>query len=119
MEKFFQPYAVGLFAQVAGTVALEFQDVMRQRVDETRAQRERLRGELLKLEGVLVYPSAANFLLTRFSKDHQAILKAFSEQNIVVRDVSTIAGLEDCLRITIGTPEETDRVISCVKSVCS
>lgn len=119
LEKAFQPYAVGLFTQVAGTVALEFQDVMRQRVDETRAQRERIRAEFNSLPGVEVFPSATNFVLVRFSDHHGQVLEAFREEDVIVRDLAYIEGLEQCIRITVGTPEENSRVINCITRVCS
>jgi histidinol-phosphate aminotransferase len=118
LEKTFQPYSVGLFTQLAGVVALEFQDVMRQRVDETRAQRERLRAAFSQISGVEVFPTATNFLLIRIEKHHQAALQAFADDNVVVRDVSKLEGLEDGIRITVGTPEENDRVVACLRGAC-
>ena len=119
LEKVFQPYSVGLFAQVAGSVALEFQDVMRQRVDETRAQRERLRAEFEVFDALEVFPSATNFILLRAQDLYGAILAAFQKENITVRELDHLEGLERCLRITVGTPEENSRVIECLKKVCS
>jgi histidinol-phosphate aminotransferase len=119
LEKVFQPYAVGLFTQVAGTVALKFQDVMRQRVDETRAQRERLRSEISSISGVEVFPSATNFVLVRFKDRHAQVLEAFRDEDVIVRDVDHVTGLERCIRITVGTPDENSRVIRCVVQACS
>jgi len=58
-----------------------------------------------------VFPSDANFLLVR-TTDAAAIYSHLVEQKIVVRDRSRVTHCEGCLRITIGTPAENDRLLS-------
>ena len=58
-----------------------------------------------------VYPSQGNFLLVRF-RDAQAAFDALLAAGIVVRDMRATPGLQDALRISIGTPEQNTRVVS-------
>lgn len=84
----------------------------RSRIDVVKAERERLRVALEPLPGVRrVYPSQANFLLVRFD-DAQAAFDALLAAGVVVRDQRAAPQLGDALRITIGTPEQNQRVLS-------
>ncbi|MGY1409320.1 MULTISPECIES: histidinol-phosphate transaminase [unclassified Luteimonas] len=87
------------------------------RIEQIRRERERLLGALSSLPGVRrVYPSQANFLLVRFD-DATAAFDALLGAGIVVRDQRAAPGLGDALRITIGTPEQNDRVLSTISAL--
>lgn len=76
-----------------------------------RAERTRMAQALAVLPGVrAVLPSQANFLAVRFD-DAGATYQRLIGAGIVVRDVRRYPNLGDALRITIGTPEENDRVL--------
>lgn len=75
-------------------------------------ERERMREALTGSPDVRrVYPSQANFLLVRF-EDAQVAFDALLAAGIVVRDQRAAPQLGDALRITIGTPEQNDRVLA-------
>lgn len=81
------------------------------------AERERLRAALLACAGVRrVYPSQANFLLVRFD-DAQGAMERLLAAGIVVRDQRAAARLGDALRITVGTTEQSNRVIDAINAV--
>jgi histidinol-phosphate aminotransferase len=83
-----------------------------QRVSIIVGERERLAPMLAALPNVrAVLPSAANFLCVRFA-DAATIYRKLLEEGVVVRNVSAYPGLADCLRITIGTPQENARLLS-------
>lgn len=82
------------------------------RVAQVRDERARLGAALALLPGVRrVYPSQGNFLLVRF-EDAEAAFRALLGAGIVVRDQRAAPSLGDALRITVGTPEQNDRVLS-------
>lgn len=82
-----------------------------------RAERERVAAALAALAQVRrVYRSHANFLLVRFG-DAQAAFDRLLSAGIVVRDQRQVPGLEDALRITIGSAAQNDRVISAIGSL--
>ena len=87
----------------------------RRRVELVRNERERLRAMLGALPGVVaVYPSQGNYLLVRFV-DAGAAFRALLDAGVVVRDQRAVPRLGDALRITIGSPEQNDRVICALR----
>jgi histidinol-phosphate aminotransferase len=80
-----------------------------------RAERERMLEILQRLDGVRrVYPSAGNFLLTRFD-DAETAYRRLLAAGVVVRDMRTTPGLGDALRITIGLPEENEALFAALR----
>ena len=81
------------------------------RVTEIRGERERVARALAEPSGVQrVWPSDANFLLVDFDAPDQAFA-AMQRAGLLVRDQRRQPGLANALRITIGTPEQNDRLI--------
>ncbi len=64
-------------------------------------------ASLAGMAGVEVFPSDANFVLFRTEAAAGAIWRALMDRGVLIRDVSSYPGLERCLRVTAGTPEET------------
>ncbi len=64
---------------------------------------------------VHVYPSDANFLLFEM-KNAAAFCAYAAEHNVIIRDFSGKAGTENCLRLSIGLPEENDRILALLRS---
>ena len=85
--------------------------------DFSRSERARRAAGLAAIEGVRVWPSQGNFLLVRMS--HAGIVRAHLRDrwSILVRDFSSAPGLEDCLRITVGTPAENDELMDAIASI--
>lgn len=90
---------------------------MRARVAEITATRQWLAGALLECDCVLeVYPSDSNYLLARFDPASHAF-KALWDQGIILRNQSAQPGLQECLRITIGTRRECERVVNALRAL--
>ncbi len=89
-------------------------EIARERIALVRAERERLRLALAALDTVLeVYPSQANFVLARLA-DRDAFVEQARRAGILVRTFTGEAALADCVRITIGRPEDNDRLLAAV-----
>lgn len=87
------------------------------RITNVIGERARLTARLAMLAGVRrVYPSSANFMLVRFN-DAQAAFDALLAAGIVVRDMRQQPQLADALRITIGTPAQSDRVVQALAAM--
>lgn len=99
------PYNLNTLTQLEGIEALssaEEEGWIREILEE----RERVRHGLQLLPGVcVVFPSDANFLLFKVNGAGNLCRKLLSE-GIVVRDRSSLPGLQNCIRVTIGTSEE-------------
>jgi histidinol-phosphate aminotransferase len=97
--------------------ALDFEDEMRARVTALVLERGRLTTALSHLPGLTVFPSGANFLLVRYDGDGHALWQRLVDRGVLVRDFSRRPRLESCLRITVGTPEEDDLLLSALREV--
>lgn len=85
-------------------------------IAEIRSERRRLASELASCPCIeRVYPSQTNFLLVR-TPAPDALYDALIEAGIIVRNRSRAAGCEGCLRLTVGTPAENDRLLRTVKT---
>lgn len=117
LNKIKPPYNIN---QASQQLVLEAFDQVEQVNAWTRQlveQRDKLAGELLSLPVVQqVYPSDANFLLTRVT-DPGKIYERLVRQGIIVRDRSRVVRCEGCLRITVGTPEENEQLISAIRQM--
>ena len=106
LNKIKPPYNINILTQ---TVALESIREIQQKenwVKEIKIQRELLRNELAKIKMVeKVYPSDANFLLTKV-KNAKVTYDLLVDKGIITRDRSNVILCNNCLRITVGTPEE-------------
>jgi histidinol-phosphate aminotransferase len=83
------------------------------------AEREGLAPELSRLPGLTVYPSAANFLLARVAGGKGAgtrVFESLKQQGVLVKDFSGGHPLmENCLRLTVGTPEENRILLAALR----
>jgi histidinol-phosphate aminotransferase len=106
-----QPYSVNVLSQIAAETVLKQLPRVQELVAEIVEQRAFLSEELSKFDELTVWPSAANFLLVRVPHAHRVWETLRDEHSILVRDFSSTPGLEGCLRITVGRPEENVAVV--------
>jgi histidinol-phosphate aminotransferase len=116
LEKVVLPYHLSVPTQVAGTVALRFTGQMGDRVASIMAERDRVGAALTALDGVEPFPSGANFILFRTADGH-ATWEGLLEQGVLVRNFARWPRLDNCLRVTIGRPEENDAFLAALKEV--
>ncbi|MDE3085641.1 MAG: histidinol-phosphate transaminase [Acidobacteriota bacterium] len=106
------PYHLDAVTQAAGRLALRYEAEMRARVALLTEERGRLAAALAGL-AVQSWPSDANFILFRpLAHDARRVWEALLSRSVLVRDCSTWPGLEGCLRVTVGTPEENGRFLA-------
>ncbi|MEN3040344.1 MAG: histidinol-phosphate transaminase [Bacteroidia bacterium] len=111
------PYNLSGPAQAAAIAALRDQERIRQSIEEVRRERHRVSETLRNLPIVEeVFPSQANFILVRFQAA-KSIYQALAERGIIVRYRGNLPLCENTLRITIGTPEENDKLIHALREL--
>jgi histidinol-phosphate aminotransferase len=116
MMKVKDSYNVSRLSIVAAVAALEDYAWMRRNVDKIRATRTRLSAALRDL-GYFVYDSQANFVLARKQGVAQEpVYLGLKERGLLVRYFSA-PELADCLRITVGTDEEIDRLLAAMQEL--
>ena len=110
------PYNVNAVALACLPEALADQDYIRQYVDEVRQGREQIEQELRSLK-LRFWPSQANFVLTHIGERHDAFVDAMRERGILVRDRSRDPGCDGCVRISVGSLAQTERLIVALREV--
>ncbi len=113
MDRIKPPYNVSSLAQMAVSEACRSgETATSETIEMIKSERERLRAMLTETQVVeTVFPSDANFLLTRVI-DAKSIYRFLLSRGVVVRDRSDVPLCQNCLRITVGTPQENDRLIA-------
>jgi histidinol-phosphate aminotransferase len=109
------PYHLAAPTQLAGTVALEFEAEMADRVQRLVDGREQLATALAGFEGLDVFPSGANFILIRPHGRGHRLWELLAERGVLVRDFSEWPRLDDCLRVTVGTAEENESFLAAMR----
>ena len=111
MNKVKYPYNINTATQLLVLDALNNIEWVNNHIATTVTEREKLKNELLNLSDTEeVFPSDANFLLVKM-KAARNIYEQLCSKGIIVRDRSKVVLCDDCLRITIGTPEENKQLI--------
>jgi histidinol-phosphate aminotransferase len=113
------PYNVNLITLAAARTALDHAPMLAARTREIIEVRDRFVSRLGELPGLTVFPTAANFVLLRCSSlpAKDLFRRLLDDFGVLVRDVSESAQLSECLRISIGTSEDMDVVISALQEI--
>jgi len=110
------PYNVNVAAGVAAIASLEDAGYLMENVRRIVAERERVFAALSQIPALRPYPSSANFILLRVHGDAAGLKRELEQQGILLRYYST-PGLADCVRISIGTPEQNDRALAALREL--
>ena len=111
MMKVKDSYNVNRLSLVAATAALQDLSWMTRNVRRIQRSRRKLTAGLKRL-GYHVYPSHANFVLAKKSGENlRRVYEALKDKKLLVRYFDA-PGLQDCLRITVGTPKEVRALLN-------
>jgi histidinol-phosphate aminotransferase len=112
------PYSLNFFSMTAAEVALENMHLLESLVKQMRSEHDRLFAELQNFDGMLVpVPSAANFLAVKTVLPPKELFEALHARGILIRNISSAPMLENYVRISVGTPEENDRLIAALREI--
>jgi len=115
--KFKQPYNVNVAASVAGLASLHHVDEILAIVETIKAERTRLFTALQTIPYLEPYPSQANFILCKvIGRKALALKEQLEQQGILVRYYNK-AGLDNCIRISVGRPAQTDRLLQTLRTL--
>ncbi|HYE81375.1 MAG TPA: histidinol-phosphate transaminase [Clostridia bacterium] len=109
------PFNVNAFTQTAAIEVLANADIMAERVEIIKGERDKLAERLSTLKGLQCFESRSNFILMRTVRAGE-IFAGLREAGVHVRSYSDPV-LKDCLRVTIGSPEENEKFYEAVKEV--
>jgi histidinol-phosphate aminotransferase len=110
------PYNVNGPAQAAALATLENVDLAIERVRHIVKYRDALYERLAHIPGVQAFPSQANYVLCRLERGTLAELKYHMEKRGILLRYYGLGGLEQCLRISVGTPEQNEAIATALES---
>lgn len=103
------------FSEAVALAALESDEHYRNVADQMEWDRQLFKKELGNIPGFKIYKSCANFILIKYpTAIKEDLKKAMAEQDYKIKFMSD-KGLEDCLRITLGRPEQIQVVVDTIK----
>lgn len=114
INKVCSPYSVNSIAVAAASAALEDTRYVDEYVKEVTENRKYM-SNMLNMTGIRTYESEANFILADFGDRCYEVFDKLRMKGILVRDKSD--EIQGCLRITIGTREQCDRLLNSVKEI--
>jgi histidinol-phosphate aminotransferase len=112
MNRVRPPFNVGSLGQVAALAALDDDEHVQKSREMNRTERSRLKSALTQL-GLSVAPSQANFVYVDCRREARPIYEALLRLGVIVRPVPAATAL----RITVGLPEENDRLLAALTRV--
>ena len=124
-DKIRLPYNINVLTQASAEFALTHYDDLLEQTKLIRSERNRVCSALEELEGFMVFPSEANFLLVRvldtnLSKESLGAKEIFEKLKANGILIKCLDGghplLKSCIRLTIGTPAENDKLLSALKA---
>ena len=117
LDKVVLPYHLDAVKQIAGRLALNYVADMDDRVAQVVAERTRVSEALVDL-GMMVIPSGANFILFRpDGLDGRDVWQGLVDRSVLIRDCSGWPRLANCLRVTVGTPQENTEFLAALADV--
>jgi histidinol-phosphate aminotransferase len=115
LEKLRLPYNVGVLPQLVAEKLLVHHEVLLQQAEQIKRDRAKLYQQLNEIAAVKVYTSEANFLLFRVA-NAAVIFNGLKQRGVLIKNLN--GGhpmLKDCLRVTVGTPDENERFIAALQ----
>ena len=117
IKKVKPPYNINSLTEKKAINSISKYYVNSNQVNETIVERINLSEKLIKINSVKkVFPSNSNFILVEFN-DANKIYQQLIQNKIVVRNRSNVVGCSNCLRITVGTPEQNQLLIKTLKNL--
>jgi histidinol-phosphate aminotransferase len=112
VEKLRLPYNVNVMTQRVAAYLLERIEVLLRQAETIKQERARLLCALADVRSVTAFPSEANFILMRVTHAER-VFDGLKQRGILVKNLNhSHPLLDNCLRVTVGTPDENDRFIN-------
>ncbi len=112
------PYNINVLTQLSADFALQREHIFEEQTATIRAERHTLFEALEAIDGIQPFPSAANFILFRAPAGRATeIFNRIKEKGVLIKNMGASEGpLADCLRVTVGTPEENAAFLEALKA---
>ena len=117
LAKVMLPFNVSLMAKEAALAILRNRELLGEGIRTIIKERDALFDQLQMVKGITPVPSQANFICFRTQVPAKGLYDALLEKGILIRDVSGYSMLADCLRVSVGTPEENRAFITALEAI--
>ncbi len=117
LNKLRLPYNINSLSQAAAVSALKHRSVLNHQISLLISERKKLYNVFSKLPGVTAYPSETNFIMIRTDADASVIHRKLKQAGILIKNLSKPGSLKNCLRVTIGTPEENKEFLTALNKI--
>ena len=119
LDKLRLPYNLNVLTQVSAELALSHYELFQQQTRRIIRDRDALYARLTALDGIQVWPSRANFLLVRTKAGSGgAVVAALRDRGVLVKNLHGASPLlSNCLRVTVGRPEENAAFLRALEEV--
>jgi histidinol-phosphate aminotransferase len=119
LDKLRLPYNLNVLTQVSAELALSHYSLFQQQTRQIIRDRDALYARLADMEGIEVWPSQANFLLLRSHPGTGvAAVAALRDRGVLVKNLHGASPLlSDCMRVTVGRPEENAAFLQALDEV--
>jgi histidinol-phosphate aminotransferase len=115
IEKIRLPYNINVLSQISGIFALQHYEVLEKQTQQIKIDRSLLLDSLSEIKGIEAWASEANFILFRIA-EAKMVFQKLKQKGILIKN---LAGshplLENCLRVTVGTPAENEAFLQALK----
>lgn len=110
------PYNINSLSQAVSEVVLENHEFVSESIQLIIRERDRVYKVLSSIESLKAYPSDANFIFFK-AQDADNLFSKLVEKDILIRNFNRPGRLQNCMRVTIGTPEENDLFLSALTEI--
>jgi histidinol-phosphate aminotransferase len=117
LNKIRLPYNINSLSQAIAITALKHKNVIKHQISLLISEREKLYNVLSKQQHVHVYPSETNFIMFRSAADASGIHRKLKRAGILIKNLNKPGPLKNCLRVTVGTPEQNREFITAMEKI--
>ena len=112
------PYNINSLSQSVAEVVLANHEFVSENIQLIIRERDRVYKAMLTFDRITAYPSDANFIFFK-SLDADGLFSKLVEKDILIRNFNNPGRLQNCMRVTIGTPEENDAFLAALNEALS
>jgi histidinol-phosphate aminotransferase len=117
LNKIRLPYNINVLSQAAGIAVLKHRETLKAQISLLISERGRLYNALSRLQGITPFPSETNFILFRTNGSATRIFTMLKQQGILIKNLDRPGPLRNCLRVTVGAPEENNEFIGQMQGI--
>ena len=112
------PYNINILTQTSASFAIENHAMLDTQTEQIKKDREQLYQSLCDIDELTVYPSQANFILFKTPTGQaKQIMDGLKTEGVLIKNLDPVGGmLKDCLRVTVGIPEENQAFLEALQS---